>query len=211
MPHIRMGEHLNRKPKHAQTNWPRDGGCDIVLPTFQQMFRFEISRRMSNESPDCESSEQSCSLRLARLTLRIGNPGSSLRLYQHALGMRLLSRQVISEHQFTLYFLACTDESPPDTDIDAVANREWLWQRPYTTLELQHVWRRDWQGLTNSIAADAGFRHISFATRDLRRLVKQADQALQRKHPAAWSESLAAMTATVRDPDGNAVRMIQVD
>lgn len=84
---------------------------------------------------------------LGQLTLRIRNVEKSLHFYQSVLGMRLLSRQRVEPYRFTLYFLAFvekTDEVPPcqlpdgSIDINAVGNREWLWQRPYTTLELQH-------------------------------------------------------------------------
>jgi hypothetical protein len=31
------------------------------------------------------------------------------------------------------------DETPPNPEnLEAVENREWLWQRPYTTLEIQY-------------------------------------------------------------------------
>ncbi len=73
-----------------------------------------------------------------QVTLRVRDPDASLRFYRDLLGLRLLSRQTVAPHRFTLYFLAATDECPPHDDLDAVRNREWLWQRPYTTLELQH-------------------------------------------------------------------------
>ena len=47
--------------------------------------------------------------------------------------------QDVSEYGFTLYFLAFTAEDPPEEDLAHVGIREWLWQRPYTTLELQHT------------------------------------------------------------------------
>eukprot|EP00122_Pirum_gemmata_P011149 Pgem_evm1s10322 len=53
--------------------------------------------------------------------------------------MKLLSIQPVRQYGFVLYFLAYTNESPPKTDLEAVENREWLWQRPYTVLELQCV------------------------------------------------------------------------
>ena len=52
--------------------------------------------------------------------------------------MTLLSIQPVPNYGFTLYFLAFTEERPPIADLEAVGNREWLWQRPYTTLEFQH-------------------------------------------------------------------------
>ena len=76
---------------------------------------------------------------IGQITLRVVDLDSALALYQRSLGMRLLSKQIVAGRDFTLYFLALTDETPPDSDIEAVANRPWLWQRPYTTLELQHL------------------------------------------------------------------------
>ena len=53
--------------------------------------------------------------------------------------MKLLSIQDISAYGFCLYFLAFTSETPPvPSELESVENREWLWQRPYTTLEIQH-------------------------------------------------------------------------
>ena len=53
--------------------------------------------------------------------------------------MKLLSIQDISAYGFCLYFLAFTSETPPvPTELESVENREWLWQRPFTTLEIQH-------------------------------------------------------------------------
>ena len=51
--------------------------------------------------------------------------------------MKLLSIQDIAPYGFCLYFLGFTDDIPPSDDLHDVSNREWLWQRPYTTLEIQ--------------------------------------------------------------------------
>ncbi len=153
-----------------------------------------------------------CMPTLGQITLRIKDPESSLRFYQDLLGMRLLSRQVIEPYRFTLYFLACSDELPPSPDIDAVENREWLWQRPYTTLELQHVWDTERQGLVRRPVADAGFRRISFAANGLKNRVSQlASEKVEIVEPLAFDRWLGASTATVLDPDGNAVCFIAVD
>ena len=62
-----------------------------------------------------------------------------LELYRDKLGMKLLSIQDVSNYGFCLYFLAFMCDSPPcPADLHSVANREWLWQRPYTTLEVQY-------------------------------------------------------------------------
>ncbi|WP_107496509.1 VOC family protein [Thalassobius sp. I31.1] len=72
------------------------------------------------------------------ITLRTTDIDAELAHYL-ALGMKYLSRQALTDIGFDLYFLACTDEVRPDPDVNAVANREWLWQRPYTVLEFQHL------------------------------------------------------------------------
>eukprot|EP00438_Fugacium_kawagutii_P006511 Skav209104 [mRNA] locus=scaffold179:131723:132052:+ [translate_table: standard] len=75
---------------------------------------------------------------IGQITTRITDAQRSLEFYQKVLKMKLLSVQPVEPHRFTLYFLAYTEENPPKSDLEAVENREWLWQRPYTTLELQH-------------------------------------------------------------------------
>lgn len=72
------------------------------------------------------------------ITLRTTDIEAELAQYQ-ALGMKYLSRQALTDIGFDLYFLACTDEVQPDPNVNAVSNREWLWQRPYTVLEFQHL------------------------------------------------------------------------
>ena len=76
---------------------------------------------------------------IGQITLRVADLDNALAHYQHSMGMRLLSKQVVANRNFTLYFLAFTDEAPPEEDLEAVQNRPWLWQRKYTTLELQHL------------------------------------------------------------------------
>lgn len=53
-------------------------------------------------------------------------------------GMQKLSEQPLPAYGFTLHFYAFS-ESPPDSDLTSVTNRTWVYQRPYTVLELQHV------------------------------------------------------------------------
>ena len=76
---------------------------------------------------------------LAHVTLRISDLTAAKRICEERLGMRLMSVQPVAlpERRFTLYFYAWSQEALPDPDLEAVANREWLWARPYTLLELQ--------------------------------------------------------------------------
>lgn len=76
--------------------------------------------------------------RIGQITLRSGDIAATRAVFD-SLGMRLLSVQPVPDLQFTLYFWAYTQEIPPHPELDATQNREWLWKRPYTTLEIQHL------------------------------------------------------------------------
>lgn len=78
---------------------------------------------------------------LAHVTLRVSDLPALQALCERQLKMRLMSVQRISlpERKFDLYFYGWSDEILPDPDVEAVANREWLYARPYSLLELQHL------------------------------------------------------------------------
>ncbi|MGI9506983.1 MAG: VOC family protein [Geminicoccaceae bacterium] len=97
--------------------------------------RFDGNRREGEGDP---SKRLGGGARIGQITLRVSDLEGTLQYYRDRLDMRLLSIQPLPDYGFTLYFLAFTDEHPPHDDLEAVGNREWLWQRPYTTLELQH-------------------------------------------------------------------------
>jgi len=100
--------------------------------------------------------------RIGQITLRTADLDADLAFYREKLGMTLLSIQPVKAYGFDLYFLAFTEETPPDPDLRAIVNREWLWQRPYTTLELQHF-----PGRTEPFAlppeGEAGFVELGIA------------------------------------------------
>ncbi len=75
---------------------------------------------------------------LAHITLRINHLDQALTHCTERLGLQLVSIQPVPDYGFSLYFLAGTNEKRPVDDLKAVANREWLWKRPYSLLELQH-------------------------------------------------------------------------
>lgn len=76
--------------------------------------------------------------RIGLITLRTDDVEAELANCRDTLGMRYLSRQDLADLGFCLYFFAFTEDTPPDKDVNAVENREWLWQRRYTVLEFQH-------------------------------------------------------------------------
>ncbi len=53
-----------------------------------------------------------------------------------AIGMTPLSIQEVTNRGFTLYFYAFTNEQPPNKNLHSIENRTWLYQRPYTVLEV---------------------------------------------------------------------------
>ena len=73
-------------------------------------------------------------------------------------GMRKLSVQPLTDYGFTLHFYAFTEETPPEADLEAVANRTWVYQRPYTVLEIQHVAALDGERVPG--AGDAGYEGL---------------------------------------------------
>lgn len=121
---------------------------------------------------------------VGQITLRIQDPERSLAFYQQKLGMKLISVQPVDKYGFTLYFLAfggyeqLVDERtgspraippPPVTAADssepllkAVENREWCWQLPFTTLELQHRHSASEKPL-QAPADTAGFHSLTLA------------------------------------------------
>mmetsp|Transcript_25917 Transcript_25917/g.77402 ORF Transcript_25917/g.77402 Transcript_25917/m.77402 type:complete len:318 (-) Transcript_25917:234-1187(-) len=121
---------------------------------------------------------------VGQITLRIQDPEKSLAFYQRKLGMKLISVQAVEKYGFTLYFLApahyeqmvdCrTGEAhaippPPITlpgtsqpELAAVENREWCWQLPFTTLELQHRHNASERPLQASTDT-AGFHSMTLA------------------------------------------------
>ncbi|MEO1474153.1 MAG: VOC family protein, partial [Pseudomonadota bacterium] len=92
---------------------------------------------------------------LSLLTLRTADIASVEREVL-SWGMVPLSVQPVDPFGFTLHFYAFTDERPPNDDLTAIENRPWLYQRPYTVLEIQHVHALDRETQPSSGAAGYG-------------------------------------------------------
>ena len=84
-----------------------------------------------------------------------------------------MSVQPVADLNFCLYFYAWSDEALPDSDLAAVANREWLWARPYTMIELQHCMAIE-QIVEHANQEQSGFDGFSYS------LVDESDQILRR-------------------------------
>ena len=142
---------------------------------------------------------------IGQITLRVSNIEKSLRFYESALGMKLLSRQSIPE-KFNLYFLACTNEKPPADDINAVEIREWLWKRPYTTLELQH-----WPDLgrkykTADLSHESGFSALAYTVNAKR--YKEIEAFTDAKDVSKKYPEYGTCVVECKDPDGTSLLFI---
>lgn len=76
---------------------------------------------------------------LAHITLRVTDIQAAQQYLVEQLGMRLMSVQRVDDYNFCLYFYTWSDEALPESNVESVENREWLWARPYTLIELQHL------------------------------------------------------------------------
>ncbi len=149
---------------------------------------------------------------VGQVTIRTRNPAVSIPFYRDLLGMQLLSRQDVDPPGFTLYFLGYTDEMPPSGDIGSVADREWLWQRPYTTIELQHVWGTEHEDMAYRTDEDGplGFRGITVAAGDRTAMLRRARSFTFTVETPSTGEALApGVPLVMRDPDGTRVNIVE--
>ena len=165
---------------------------------------------------------------VGQITLRIVNAATSLAFYTEILGMKLLSRQKVSyinratvylnrllsnsenfqveDYGFELYFLSAVSEEeaakmPDPKDLDSVENREWLWQREYTTLELQHRLKRT-KLLSQTPLDEPGFRGFAVGV-SKERFEKLRPRAIKESKDEVWGDRLH-----LKDPDGTDVTVV---
>jgi len=75
---------------------------------------------------------------VGQITLKASDVEKTNDFYTNFLGMKLLCIEPVTPYGFELYFYGFTDENPPvPGNLKDVKNREWTYQRPYTTLEIQ--------------------------------------------------------------------------
>lgn len=133
------------------------GGNEVEL--LQRTFK---GRRPSAASPD----------RLLLVTLRVRDLDTAHRFYVERLGMRWLASMAVDRVQprsFDLGFYGSRDDSPPDPQPWSVANREWLWQRPSTIIELQG-YRGEPPVTLHASASPNGLLRLECRTSDLEAL-----------------------------------------
>lgn len=178
-------------------------GYSIELLQHDFQCNFCPERTQSSLQPNLAPGQQT---HLGQITLRVSDIEKTLSFYQCELSMKLLSRQSIPS-MFDLYFLACTDEKPPSDDLNAVEIREWLWKRPYTTLELQHWPQQNRKFNTADLHQETGFSALAF-TVDAQRFdelkTTLSVQDVSKKYPEYETRVLQC-----NDPDGTSLLFIE--
>lgn len=137
------------------------------------------------------------------VTVRTTDPIKAIRFYERFFEMKLLVRMTVKRGSgFTLYFLGDSQLIPPEPDMDAVANREWLYQQNGLFIEIQHYWGN--QG--SDFALNTGhsdLHHIRFRG-DTAMLKKRLDgQRLvfaEKRRPCTGQSEVH-----VRSPDGHKI------
>ncbi|EEQ99754.1 conserved hypothetical protein [Perkinsus marinus ATCC 50983] len=115
----------------AHTEDPTGYNIELIQHQFERNFSEEYAASLKDDrSPLGQQTG------IGLLTLRATNAERSKDFYTKVLGMSLLSSQYVSD-AFDLHFFADTIEKPPNADPWSVDNREWLWSRSFTSVELQ--------------------------------------------------------------------------
>ena len=108
------------------------------------------------------------------ITLRTKDPVKSIHFYETFFGMKLLVRMYVDRNNgFTLYFLGDNGLIAPNPDIDAIENREWMYQQNSAFIELQYYWNSEHQEefeLQTKEEEPIGFKGVKFETKDLEKV-----------------------------------------
>ena len=95
---------------------PANNSLELLQDTFEKNFV------KPEPQPDLTLGQPG---KIGQITIRSSNIDKTLALYEKALGMKLLSIQSVDKYGFVLYFLAFTEETPPNSeDLNAVENRD---------------------------------------------------------------------------------------
>lgn len=98
------------------------------------------------------------------VTYRVKNINKSLDFYTNKLGLKLYSKMDVSFRGFNIYFLAPDIEKLPNEDIESIDNIEWLWQREFTMIELQHIFEiENKKEFTYDVGLKTGFEKLIFS------------------------------------------------
>ncbi|QKX05437.1 hypothetical protein HN014_11100 [Aquimarina sp. TRL1] len=100
---------------------------------------------------------------LGLLTIRTKDPVKMLRFFESTLGLKLFVRMYVEKGEgFTLYFLGDRELVPPNPDIDAIENREWMYQQNHLFIEIQYYWGSEYKEGFDLCRNKRGLKSINF-------------------------------------------------
>lgn len=118
----------------AHTKDTENHQIEFIQKTFKQNSPIKIS---SNSFKESETA-------LGLLTIRTKDPLKSIRFYEEILDLKLFVRMYVDRgNGFTLYFLGAQNLTAPNPDIDAIENREWMYQQRHLFIEIQYYWNTE--------------------------------------------------------------------
>jgi len=142
---------------------------------------------------------------LGQITICAKDAEPSIRFYRDVLGMKYLSRQDVGA--FCLHFLAFTDKTQPDADVNAVANREWLWKQKFTQIEIQEDGQDNNYVDPTDMQCFSGMRFMSPNVEELQEYLKTQKVKVEFIDKCAWNE-LPALK--IRDPTNIPIEINQM-
>lgn len=99
------------------------------------------------------------------VTYRVKDINKSLDFYTKELGLKLYSKMDVSFRGFNIYFLAPNMEELPNKDVQSIENVEWLWQREFTMIELQHIFElENKRDFSYEVGLKTGFDKLTFTS-----------------------------------------------
>ncbi|MDO6491707.1 MULTISPECIES: VOC family protein [unclassified Cellulophaga] len=101
---------------------------------------------------------------LGLITIRTKDPIKSIKCFEDVLDLKLFVRMYVNRGKgFTLYFLGDKNLQAPRTDIDALENREWMYQQNNLFIEIQYYWNSENEtDFSLNKTPDNGFKSINF-------------------------------------------------
>ncbi|CAF3331134.1 unnamed protein product [Rotaria socialis] len=177
---------------------PNDFCIELLQHDFEQKFKAKTNTSDKKLPKDKFPLGYPCCI--GQITLQANDIDKTQRFYRDLLGMKLLSIQEVPKFGFTLYFFAWTHENPPQSDIkDATINREWLWKRPYTTIEIRHFHSsRQIPPFRDLKQNEIGFEGIRIMCNDLNMFIgKMKANSI----PFGESNGTYGKEIVIRDPD----------
>ncbi|ORX78564.1 glyoxalase I [Basidiobolus meristosporus CBS 931.73] len=140
-------------------------------------------------------------------SLRVKDPQRSVQFYTQVLGMKLVYKKDFESDQFTLYFLAYTNEELPESPEELSA---WVFSRP-GVLELTHNWGTEkddsFKGYHSGNQEPRGYGHIALTVDNVEEACKRLD-TLNVNYVKRPEDGKMRDIAFITDPDGYWIELL---